>query len=270
MNEREKYDNGLFTIRFIGEELKLHGVGIYDLSHSLLAIQRIVHKAHLSLEDRLNKGAFPNKKERQCLALQIGERRRTSDAFALVSILADPAAQEYLKKIADYVFSGIIGYYVGDILERLKKEKDQNKKIFIGSIYTEVTNIVNRIDSSGGVESIYFGAPAINRELIAAFNSDSKRYLNALRGEIFLGSYQEIKGNVYKLYPASNIVAIRRSGGRKVSVFLSADNFDRIRYHKETNPFFLFKGYPRFQFGVETKVVTEFEADEIEYINNKG
>jgi hypothetical protein len=270
LNESEKYENGLFTVRFIGEELKLHGVSIYDLSHSLLAIQRIVHKAHLSLEDRLIKGAFPDKEARQHLALQIGERRRTSDAFALVSVLADPAIQEYLKKIADYVFSGIVGYYVGDVLDRVKKEKDQNKQIFIGSIYTEVANIVNRIDSSGGVESISLGAPALNRETIAAFNSDSKRYLSDLKNQIFLENYQEIKGRVYKLYPASKIVAIRRGGGRSVSIFLSDDDFDRIRYHKESNPLFSFKGRPRFQFGVETKIISEFEADEVEYIEDEG
>ena len=266
MNQREKYENGLFTVRFIGDELKLHGVNIYDLSHSLLAIQRIVHKAHLSVEGSLVKGAFPNKEIRQSLALQIGERRRTSDAFALVPILTDPNVQEYLKKLADYVFSGIAGYYVGDVLDRVRKEKNQDKQIFIGSIYTEVANIVNRIDASGGVEAISLGAPALNQETIAAFTSDSKIYLSKLKNETFLGNYQEIKGRVYKLYPASKIIAIRRSGGRTVSIFLSDTDFDRIRYHKESNPLFLFKGRPRYQFGVETKIVSEFEADEIEYI----
>ena len=70
MQARERYENGLFTIRFIGENLSARGVSIYDLSLSLLAIQRIVHKAHLSLEDKLIKGAFPSKEERQQLALQ--------------------------------------------------------------------------------------------------------------------------------------------------------------------------------------------------------
>jgi hypothetical protein len=270
LNEREKYENGLFTVRFIGEDLKTHGVNIYDLSHSLLAIQRIVHKAHLSIEDRLVKGAFPNKEARKNLALQIGERRRTSDAFALVPLLADPTVQEYLKKLADYVFSGIAGYYVGDVLDRVKKEKDQNKQIFIGSIYTEVANIVNRIDASGGVEAISLGSPALNRETMAAFTSDTKDYLSELKSQYFLGNYQEIRGRVYKLYPASRIVAIRRSGGRTVSVFLSPEDFDRIRYHKESNPLFSFKGRPRYQFGVETKAISEFDADEIEYMVDEG
>ena len=106
----------------------------------------------------------------------------------------------------------------------------------------------------------------MQRETIAAFDSDSKEYLAEIKGEIVLGGYQEIRGKVYKLYPASNIVAIRRGGGRTVSVFLNEADFDRIRYHRENNPMFIFKGHPRFQFGVETKVVSEFVADDIEYV----
>lgn len=270
MNKREQYENGLFTIRFVGDELKFHGVSIYDLSHSLLAIQRIVHKAHLCMEGSLVKGAFPDTQSRQHLALQIGERRRMSDAFALIPMLADPTIQSYLKKVAEFVVSGIVSYYISDVLNSIKKEKNHDKQIFIGSIYTEVANIVNRIDASGGVESISLGSPALNRETIASFNKDTKKYLNDLRGEVFLGNYQEIIGRVYKLYPASKIVAIRRSGGRTVSIFLSEADFDLIRYHKESNPLFSFKGRPRFQFGVETKIISEFEADEIKYIESKG
>jgi len=270
VRKREKFENGIFTIRFIGDNLQTHGVSIYDLSHSLLSMQRIVHKAHLALNDRLVKGAFPDKEARKILALQVGERRRASDAFALIPMLSDPTVQEYIKKVAEYVISGIVSYHVADVLDRLKKEKDNNKKIFIGSIHTEVANIVNRIDASGGVEAISLGSPALQKDSIASFNSDSKYYLSALRDEIFLGTYQEIKGRVYKLYPASKIVAIRRKGGRTVSIFLSEEDFDLIRYHQEANPLFLFKGHPRYQFGIETKIITEFEADEIKYLGEKG
>lgn len=270
VRQREKYENGIFTIRFVGDELKTHGVSIYDLSHSLLSIQRIVHKAHLAITDKLVKGAYPDKEYRQALALQIGERRRMSDAFALVPILTDPTVQEYIKKVAEYVVSGIASYGVANILDRIKKEKDNNKKIFIGSIHTEVANIVNRIDATGGVETISLGSPALNKEKIANFDKESKYYLSDLKDEIFLGSYQEIKGRVYKFYPASKIVAIRRAGGRTVSIFLSEVDFEKVRYHKETNPLFLFKGHPRYQFGIETKVISDFEADEIEYMQKNG
>jgi len=269
MNQREKYENGLLTVRFTGEHLSEHGVSIYDLGESLLAIQRIIHKAHLAQEGRLLKGAYPRKEERELLALQLGERRRASDAFALVPLLADPLVHESLKKLVDYVLSGIVGYYTGDLLSRLKKEPDENKRIFIGSIYSEVTNIVNRVDAVGGVEGISFGSPALGRETVATFNAESRDYLLELKNETYLGSYQEIKGRVYKFYPASKIIGIKRPGGSTVTVFLNDSDFEEVRYRKETNPEYIFKGHPVYKFGIETKTVTEFEADEIEYFTGE-
>lgn len=269
MNYREQFESGVLSIRFIGEDLGERGVSIYDLSHSLLAIQRIVHKAHLSMEGRLVKGAYPDKQHREELALQLGERRRQSDALSLVPILADPQTREYLFKLVDYVLSGMVGYYVGDVITRLRSEKNPDRQLFIGSIYTEVANIVNRVEATGGVEAISIGAPALGRETVASFDANTKSYLNHLKNEIYLGTHQEIQGRVYRMYPASNIVAIRRAGGRTVSIHLSDENFDRIRYHRETNPLFLFKGRLRYQFGVETKAITEFEADDIEHLTDE-
>ena len=236
MDKREKYENALFTIRFSGEELKTRGVSIYDLSNSLLAIQRIVHKAHLSMKDKLLKGAFPNEEDRQTLALQIGERRRSSDAFGLIPMLSDLQTLAYLKQIAGYIIPAIIAYYTNDVLDYIRGEKNKNKQIFTASIYTEVVNIVTRVGAFGSVETISLGAPTFDRETIAAFNYDTKEYLKSIKDEYFLGEYQTIKGRVYKFYPASKIVAIRGSGGRVVSIFLSADDFNTIRYHRENRP----------------------------------
>ena len=266
--DREKYENGLFTVRFIGKDLKEHGVSIYDLAQTLLAMQRIVHKAYLAQNERLEKGAFPNKDERPLLALQLGERKRSSDAFALIPILTDPAVQASLKQLADYVASGLIGYYTEKVIDYARKEKDQDKQVFIGSIYAEVVNIANRVDASGGVESISIGAPKLGHETIAAFTPKTKEYLSSLKGEVYLGRKQKIKGRVYKLYPASKIVAIRRAGGKSVSIFLTEDDFDTVRYHPENNPRFTFTGRPRFQLGIETKVISEFEAESIEHIED--
>ena len=266
MNKREIYENGLLSVRFTGEDIGDRGVSIYDLGESLLAIQRIVHKAYLAKNGRLVKGAFPNKEERPELALQLGERKRKSDAFSLIPILADPAVQESMKQLVNYVISGIVGYYTGDLLDKVRKEKDQDKRIFIGSIHTEVANIVNRIDTTGGVEGITIGSPLLERETVAAFTRETKDYLVELKGETYLGRYQEIKGSVYKFYPASKIVAIKRAGGTTVSIFLDDHDFDKIRYHKEKNPLFLFKGHPIYKFGIETKSISEFDADEIEHI----
>ena len=269
MDKREKYENALFTIRFSGEELKTRGVSIYDLSNSLLAIQRIVHKAHLSMKDKLLKGAFPNEEDRQILALQISERRRSSDSFGLIPMLLDLQTLAYLKQIAGYIIPAIIAYYTNDVLDYIRGEKNKNKQIFTASIYTEVVNIVTRVGASGSVETISLGAPTFDRETIAAFNYDTKIYLKSIQDEYFLGDYQTIKGRVYKFYPASNIVAIHGSDNRAIAIFLSNEDFHKVRYHRENRPLFLFRGHPRYRFGVETISVSEFEADEIEHIDSE-
>jgi len=265
----KKFEKSLLSIKFTGVDLDQHGVSIYDLSESLLALQRMIHKAHLAQENKLYKGSYPKREIREKLALQLGARKKGSDIFALVPLLADPNVNDILRKAFDYVISGIVGYYTGDVIERLKKEKDDDKKIFIGAIHTEVANIVNRIDTLGGVEGISIGSPLLGRETIAAFDSGTKEYLNAIKDEFYLGSYAEIKGSVYKFYPNSNLVGIRRSGGSTVSVWLSKEDFDEIRYLKERNPIYCFKGHPKYKFGVETKQISEFEADEIEYIDQE-
>jgi len=266
MNSREQYENGVLSIRFTGQELQTHGVSIYDLGETLLSIQRIVHKAYLAKEGRLIKGAFPTKEERPNLALQLGERRRSSDAFALLPILADPAVQQGMKQLVEYVTSGIVGYYTGDLLDRLKKEKDENKQMFIGSIHAEVVNIINRVDTVSGVEGITIGSPMLGHETVASFTPETKDYINELKNEAYLGPYKEIQGRVYKLYPASKIIGIRRSGGSTVSVFLSDEDFEKIRYNKTSKPAYKFKGHPMYKFGIETRAISEFQADEIELI----
>ncbi len=264
MRQREKYENALLTIRFIGEDIDAQGVSIYDFASSLFSIQRIINKAHLSMEGRLKKGAYPEKAVRAQISLSIGERRRSSDAFALIPLLTDPTTQEYLKKVADYVASGLVGYWVGDVMKRLRSENDEDKQQFIGSIHADVVNIVNRIDAAGGVERIEIGAPNQRQPLLVEFDEAKKQYVNALSGEFFLGRSQVIDGNVYRLYPNSLIVTIRRAGGRKVNVYLSQENFDKIRYYQGDDLQVSFRGRPRYKFGMESMAVTDFEADSIE------
>lgn len=264
MLEREKYENGLLTVRFVGEALGNNGVCIYDFATSLLAVQRIINKAYLAMEGRLKKGAYPDKNAREMLSLSIGERRRSSDAFSLIPLLSDPATLDFAKKIIDYVASGIVSYYVGDVIKRVSAESDENKQQFIGAIHADVVNIVNRIDAAGGVEKIEIGSPSLGKPLLVQFDEERKQYVNDLSSQYFLGKLQTLRGRVYRLYPNSLIVTIRRSGGRNVNVFLNAVDFDHIRYQTDGDPFVLFTGRPRYKFGIESQVVTDFEADAIE------
>ena len=263
MKSRERYENAIFTIRFLGAKVDKGGVSIYDFASSLLSIQRLINKAHLSMEGKLIKGAFPDKTSRQKISLTIGERRRNSDAFALIPLLADPLTINYLKQVAEYVASGLVSYYLGDVLNRIRNVDDDETPQFIGSIYADVVNIVNRIDAAGGVERIELGAPALSKNLVANFDSQNKKYIYSLVDEFYLGRTQVIKGNVYRLYPNSLFVTIRRSGTRKVNVFLSQENFDKIRYHQGHELNVSFTGRPRYKLGIESQIINEFEAESI-------
>ena len=262
----KRYEESLFTVRFVGPELNTVGVGIYDLGLTLVAFQRLVHKAYLAKTDSVRKGAFPEKNRRQELALQIGERRRESDAFGLIPIITDPMALQTLKYCADAVFNGVVGYYSGKVLERLKTEKDETKKLFIGSIYSEVTNIIGRIDGGAAIHGIEINAPSLQNAKPLLFDETKKEQINSLRNERFLGQAQEITGDVFKLYPHSGIVSIRVSKRGKCTVFLEPDLFDKIRYAEPGQSKVKFTGRPRYALGVETKAITEFEAYAIEFV----
>lgn len=265
MNIDKSFDKSLFSIRFIGNDFEERGVSIYDLSSTFISFQRIIHKAHLSLEGRLNIGTFPKIEERQMLALQIGERKRKSDAFSLLPILSDPTTHEYMLNLADHVLAGMIGYYTGKVLNTLETEKNPIKKLFISSIYPEISDIVNRIEAAGGVEGISIGSPIKNKETIVSFTSETKNYLQTIKDQYYLGDYMEIEGSPYKLYPNSRIVSIK-NGRKSIDIHLNQEDFDHIRFTQVSKADFLFKGRPRYHLGVKTPTIRNFEAISITYL----
>lgn len=266
MEERELYDNALLTLRFVGPGFDRRGVNIYDFGNSLISLQRMINKAYLASQGRLIKGATPTKDERERLAFQVGQRKRASDGFAIIPVLTDPMVQQSLLKVLDWLIGGMVGYYVGDVLDRVKKEKNEDMRTLIASLYDEVETLSNRVNASGGVEAISIGSPANQHETVVAFTEDTKHYVKQIKNEYYLGAYQEIEGRVYKLYPTSRIIGIRRPGGSTVSVFLNDENFNKIRFTKENKANYIFKGHPKFKFGIETKSISDFDAFEIEFL----
>lgn len=260
------YGESLFTVRFMGPKLETVGVGIYDLGLTLIAFQRLVNKAYLAKTSDMQKGAYPAKQRRRELALQIGERRHGSDAYGLIPILTDPATLQTLKYCADAVFNGVVGYYSGKIIERIRGEKDESRKIFIGSIYSEVTNIVGRVDEGGSIHGIEVNAPASATAGPIVFDKGKKEQIMLLHNERYLGKTQALTGEVFKLYPNSGIVAIRKPKGGKCKIFLEPELFDKVRYAKPNQSKVKFTGRPRYALGVETKKFSEFEAYKVEFM----
>ncbi|MEY4705257.1 MAG: hypothetical protein RL042_1462 [Nitrospirota bacterium] len=261
----KRYEDSLLTVRFVGKGLGERGVGIYDLGLTLIAFQRVVHKAYLIEKERFKRGAFPVTKEREWLSFQIGERKRQSDAYALIPIVTDPAFVSSVSYIADSVFNALLGYYTGKILDGDKFNESERQVIINGAIYAEVVNIVGRIEASGGVEKIEIGAPGLDRREVVSFDASHKEFISSLKNKYSLGKVQTIVGRVFKLYPDSKIVQIRRPGHGKCTIFLDGSNFDKIRYSQSADLTVTFSGRPRYPFGVDSQSIAEFEAYSLQF-----
>ncbi len=140
-------EQNALTIRFTGPQLVTHGLPIYDLGVAFVALQRMMHKAYLATENRLEKGKYPEKYERELLSLQIGTHEKGSDFFGLVPILADSHAINAIQKAVEFVIAGVISYAVGKVLDserNVLSEPDERKQMF-----TCVAGLSNELPASG-------------------------------------------------------------------------------------------------------------------------
>jgi len=94
-------------IRFKGSRLASEAVPIQDLSFAMLAVQRLIYKAHLFREERLSRFAAPSDRERDDLALRLDERRRSSDAYLL---LAGPVFTDIVAPLIVQGVSALAAY----------------------------------------------------------------------------------------------------------------------------------------------------------------
>jgi hypothetical protein len=142
-------------LKFSGEELDVRSVPIYELGDTLVAIQRIIHKTFLFENDRLKKRAQLTQDERQRLSLQISERRKSSDLYALVPFAFDPALQQYLLSLLKVGLDTLAKYALKSVLSDTSKQRsgttslrarDVEGSVLVGAIYAETVQITNHIN----------------------------------------------------------------------------------------------------------------------------
>jgi hypothetical protein len=259
------YDASIFTVRFQGRNFDTRGVNIYDLGHVLVTFQRLVNKTFLLTQHRLEKGAMPNRDERRAISLQIGERKRASDAYGLIPLFTDVSNAQILAFLGEQLFSFLAEYSFKGVLRRLRQEKDDDRRFYIGSIHAEVVNIVNRIDASGGIEQLEIGSPKLSKKALV-FDEDTKEYVRQISKEHFLGKVQTIRGEITKLLPQIAQIEIRRAGGGIVKVWLDAASFDQIRYGTGRSDFIELVGRPRYPIGASSKKFDQFESQSVKVI----
>ena len=250
----------ILEVRFSGEQLDLHGIPIYELGTAFVSIQRMVHKAHLAHEYRWKAGRSPTRQEKEMLSLQIGVRRRGSDLFGLLPVLADPTTLWVIRRAVDYVIAGLTSYALGTVLDKVRSEPDEAQQMFVGAIYADTVNVVNRIGNVGGCERIEISSPTVRTGEMVTFDTSSRDYVRALDASLYLGAVQTIEGDVFRLYPSDDIVEIRKPGGRRCKVLLKHDDFNLVRYSQMHSGRIKITGRPRFRLGEETRTFSEFEG----------
>lgn len=254
-------------LRFIGEELNIKSLPIYELGTVLIAFQQIINKAYLFEKQLLTKGAKLSPSERQNCALQIGAHHKSSDEYGFITFVTDPVVIDHVKTLVVDAIVALGAYALGKAVS--KNDKAPPNQYFIGSIYNQVTVINDRIENIGGVDKIEIrGGKGIEVDPIS-FTTETQSYVRQLKNETYLGEMQKIKGTITKLYPNRLIAEIKIAPAYYTKVFLNENDFDVVRYKTKTGNIIKFTGRPIYRLGQKTSKISEFEAISIIEIHNE-
>lgn len=258
----------ILWLRFIGEELDVKALPIYELGKILIACQRVINKAYLFEKEALSKGAKLTPAERQNCALQINVHQKSSDEYGFISFATDPVVVNHIKTL---VVDGLVALGAYALFKAVSKEKENPppNQYFIGSIYNEVTIINDRIENIGGVDSIEIrGGKGIDVNPII-FTKETKTYVRKLENETYHGEIQILVGTITKLFPNRLIAEIKIEPDYYTKVFMNNTDFDFVRYKTRTGDIIKFMGRPIYRLGHKTTKICEFEAISIEDIINE-
>lgn len=274
------FEQSLLQVRFIGE-LDGRSVPIYDLGISLIAIQRMIHKAYLAQQGYLEDTSHLSERLRLELSFQIGSRKNASDGYGLIPILSDPDIIKSIEIILPLVFNAL-GQYVFKRMENKKvetkrsenkasndKQENTGKKIderlFTGSIYGEVIQVAERIENKGIIEQVEISTNRNIENQKLKIDRGVKEYLKSLKNYQIFGEYQEIEGTVKTIDEFSNIVEIKISPRRVIKVHLTDDDFEAVRYLAKREAVIAFWGTPVLLLGQNR--YKAFEAHSIRILN---
>jgi hypothetical protein len=254
-------------LKFSGQELDVRSIPIYELGDTLIAIQRILNKAHLYRERRLQKRAQLTEDERRRLSLQIAERKKGSDVYGLIPFAADPQIQQYLITLLKIGITSLGKYALGKVLEPSRPKgiaaEGSPGSFFAGAIYGETVQITNHIYNIGGIETIEL-IPGAALEIPAVkLTPATREYVREIANEVLRGEKTEITGYVTKLYPNRSMADIKLAPSRYVKVYLDEEAFEFVRYHTQQEEHLTFQGIPLLRLGKDEGTFQEFEAERV-------
>lgn len=251
----------LLSLKFEGKELESRSLPIYELATSLIAVQRIVHKAALFAEGKLDKGVHLPTRRREELALQISTHKKSSDFWGLAPYLTDPALGPIFQGLV-VAGLGALGAYVGKKIGAAK-EAPKNQ-ILIVNIFPEIRQLTDRIGNIGGVERIEFLGPGISAGEGLIIDDKTQEYVRELESKLVPGTKMTISGVVTRLLPQSFRLDLEDAPGHYVRVAMDEKLFEKVRRLPVLMERLVrFEGIPLYKLGDAGGGVHEFRADRV-------
>lgn len=262
LTSRPPFEESLIRLRFIGPELDEQSIPIYELGNTLVAIQRLVNKAYLFNQHRLDKSARPASNERSEVALQLGARRKASDGYGLVSIVTDPVVIAAATEAVKIAFGVIITY----TLQRVLPNKETPTKVdqeLVAAAYQEIKQLTDRVGRAGKGKAaqLEISTGKNVRAKSVVLTSETKAYVKKVERETVYGKKIAIQGRVTDL-DLEKLRAEMRLGRRRVIVHLNVSEFtDLQRRIRKGAQQVTFTGRPIFKLGADTSKYAGFAAD---------
>lgn len=260
-------NSDLLSIKFEGEELATRSLPIYELASSLIAVQRIVHKAALFTEGKLAKGIHLPTRRREELALQISSHKKSSDLWGLTPYLTDPALGPIFQGLI-VAGLGALGAYAG---KKIGTEKTTPKnQVLIVNIFPEIKQLADRVGNIGGVDRIEFLGPHDKVGQGLVIDAKTQEYVRDLEHKVVPGKTTIIAGVITKLLPQSFRLDIEDAPGHYIRVAMDEKLFEKVRrlpvlMEREIR----LEGIPLYKLGDATGGIHEFRADRVN-LSRKG
>lgn len=252
-------NDDLLSLKFEGQGLETRSLPIYELGVSLIAIQRIVHKAALFADGKLEKGIHLPTRKREELALQISSHKKNSDLWGLVPYLTDPALGPIFQGL---VVAGLaaLGAYVGKNIGGTNQPP--KNQILIVNIFSDVRQLTDRVGNIGGVDRIELLGHGVKPGQGLVIDAETQNYVRELEHESIPGNKAIISGVVTRLLPQSFRLDIEDAPGHYIRVAMDGNLFEKIRrlpvlMEREIR----LEGIPLYKLGDTSGGIKEFRAE---------
>lgn len=214
------------SVHFEGPGLKMDGLPIGELGEALIAIQRLVYKAHLIQNGGQFVHAAITDEDRQKYALQIAKRKHGSEEIFLNwlhATLNDSVVQAQLSSILTILSGAALTYVKNKVSETLKNlqigKPNADADELVVRMYPEIQEIVKHIGNpmvekqprkkpgdrkkvrhqpKPRVDKIKISIAGIRRPIV--FDEKVKDHVRSLENSTKYGEEQTITGSVDKAH----------------------------------------------------------------------